>query len=144
MNRERGLDRREFLAGTAALGAALGVGPPHAQTGKRIDKYDAALDAIISTSETINELGTGFGVGGNTEGPVWWHEGGYLLFSEIGKDRRLKYTPGQGVPGATENPNGANAPPRDPQGRLVICEGWTRRVTREEADGSFTVMANTF
>jgi gluconolactonase len=26
----------------------------------------------------------------------------------------------------------------------VICEGWTRRVTREEADGSFTVMANSF
>jgi gluconolactonase len=26
----------------------------------------------------------------------------------------------------------------------VICEGWTRRVTREEKDGSFTVLANTF
>ena len=145
MTNQRDISRRRVLklAG-AAGGLAMSGIRVHAQTGKRIDRYDGALDAIISTSETINELGTGFGVGGNTEGPVWWHEGGYLLFSEIGKDRRLKYTPGQGVTVAKENTNGANGLTRDPQGRLVQCEGWTRRVTREETDGSLTVMANTF
>jgi gluconolactonase len=136
--------RRVLKLASAAGGLALTGRRVHAQAGKRIDKYDGALDAIISTSETINELGTGFGVGGNTEGPVWWKEGGYLLFSEIGKDRRLKYTPGQGVTVARENTNGANGLTRDPQGRLVICEGWTRRVVREEMDGRFTVMANSF
>jgi gluconolactonase len=115
-----------------------------AQPAKRIEQLAPELDAIISTSEPILELGRGFGVGGNTEGPVWWKEGGYLLFSEIGKDRRLKYTPGQDVTVARENTNGANGLTRDPQGRLVICEGWTRRVTREEKDGSFTVLANGF
>src|SRR4051812_23004059 len=90
-----GISRRHMLelAGAAGGLAMTGFGPALAQGTKRIDKYDAALDAIISTSEDILELGTGFGVGGNTEGPVWWHEGGYLLFSEIGKDRRLKYMP---------------------------------------------------
>jgi gluconolactonase len=141
------ISRRRMLAMASAAGslAITGCFPAaQAQGAKRIDQYAPELEKFISTSEPILELGTGFGAGGNTEGPVWWKEGGYLLFSEIGKDRRLKFTPGQGVTVARENTNGANGLTRDPQGRLVICEGWTRRVTREETDGSFTVMANSF
>jgi gluconolactonase len=144
---DHGVSRRRLLAtagAAAAAGIAGGIPRIAAQGAKRIDKYAPELDNVISTSEQIQELGSGFGVGGNTEGPVWWKEGGYLLFSEIGKDRRLKYTPGQGVDVVRENTNGANGLTRDQQGRLVICEGWTRRVTREEHDGSFTVMANSF
>jgi gluconolactonase len=89
-------------------------------------------------------LATGFGGGGNTEGPMWWKEGGYLLFNSIGENRRIKYTPGQGTTVAKEPTNGANGRTRDPQGRLVSCEGLTRRVTRVEADGSITVIANSF
>jgi len=141
------ISRRRMLqmAATAgSLAVTAGMRSARAQAAKRIEQLAPELDAIVSTSEPILQLGTGFGVGGNTEGPVWWKEGGYLLFSEIGKDRRLKYTPGQGVTVARENTNGANGLTRDPQGRLVICEGWTRRVTREESDGSFTVLANSF
>jgi len=141
------ISRRRMLqmAATAgSLAVTAGLRGAQAQPAKRIEQLAPELDAIVSTSEPILQLGTGFGVGGNTEGPVWWKEGGYLLFSEIGKDRRLKYTPGQGVTVARENTNGANGLTRDPQGRLVICEGWTRRVTREESDGSFTVLANSF
>jgi gluconolactonase len=108
----------------AACGLAItSLRAAQAQPAKRIEQLAPELDAIISITEPILELGRGFGVGGNTEGPVWWKEGGYLLFSEIGKDRRLKYTPGQGVTVARENTNGANGLTRDPQGRLVICEG---------------------
>jgi gluconolactonase len=139
MSRRRAL---QMAAGSVAMTAGLRAA--QAQPAKRIEQLAPELDAIISITEPILELGRGFGVGGNTEGPVWWKEGGYLLFSEIGKDRRLKYTPGQGVTVARENTNGANGLTRDPQGRLVICEGWTRRVTREEKDGSFTVLANSF
>jgi gluconolactonase len=136
--------RRALQIAAGSLAVTAGLRGASAQSAKRIEQLAPELDAIISTSEPILELGRGFGVGGNTEGPVWWKEGGYLLFSEIGKDRRLKYTPGQGVTVARENTNGANGLTRDPQGRLVICEGWTRRVTREEKDGSFTVLANSF
>jgi gluconolactonase len=138
------ISRRRMLQMAAGGLAITSPRAAQAQPAKRIEQLAPELDAIISTSEPILELGRGFGVGGNTEGPVWWKEGGYLLFSEIGKDRRLKYTPGQGVTVARENTNGANGLTRDPQGRLVICEGWTRRVTREEKDGSFTVLANSF
>src|SRR6202030_229750 len=81
---------------------------------------------------------------GPAEGPVWWKEGGYLLFSDIGNNRRMKYTPGQGVTVFKESTNHANGLTRDLQGRLVACEQDTRRVARQELDGSITVIANSF
>ena len=43
-----------------------------------------------------------------------------------------------------EPTNRANGLTRDLQGRLVACEHDSRRVTRQEADGSITVVANSF
>src|ERR1700682_3973557 len=106
-----------MLATAAASGLALGSSRvARAQTAKRIDQFAPELDKVISTSEPILELATGFGGGGNTEGPVWWKEGGYLLFSSIGENRRIKYTPGQGTSVAKEPTNGANGLTCDPQG----------------------------
>jgi len=73
---------------------------------------------------------------------VWWKEGGYLLFSDIGNNRRIKYTPGQGATVFKQGTERANGLTRDIQGRLVACEGDTRRVVRIDADGSVTVIAN--
>jgi gluconolactonase len=131
------------LAGAAGV-AFAGVAFAEAQTVKRIDRFDSDLDKILSPAEPIMELATGFGGGGNTEGPVWWKEGGFLLFSSIGDSRLIKYTPGEGTSVYREKTNGANGHARDPQGRLVACEGLTRRVTREEKDGSITVIANNY
>jgi gluconolactonase len=48
--------------------------------------------------EPIEELASGFGGSlGPAEGPLWWKEGGYLLFTDIHNNRRMKYTPGKGV-----------------------------------------------
>jgi gluconolactonase len=84
-----------------------------------------------------------FGLG-PAEGPVWWKEGGYLLFSDIHKNRRMKYEPGKGVSVFLEPTNRANRLTRNLQGRLLACEHDTRRVTRQELDGSLTVIANSF
>ena len=140
------VSRRKILelAGAAGMAIAGGTRLSEAQTAKRIDRFDPDLDKIISPTEPISELATGFGGGGNTEGPVWWKEGGFLLFSSIGDNRLIKYTPGQGTSVYREKTNGANGHARDPQGRLVACEGFARRVTREEKDGSFTVVANNY
>jgi gluconolactonase len=56
----------------------------------------------------------------------------------------MKYTPGQGVSVFQEPTNRANGLTRDLKGRLVACEHDTRRVTRQELDGSLTVIANSF
>jgi sugar lactone lactonase YvrE len=53
----------------------------------------------------------------------------------------MKYVPGQGASVAQEPVNRSNGLTRDLQGRLVACERETRRVTRQELDGSITVIA---
>ena len=87
----RRLSRRQVLSASAAAGMAL-LGHTHRATAQatiRIDRYSPELDAIIDVSEPVRELATGFGnADGNAEGPVWWKEGGYLLFSDIGNNRR--------------------------------------------------------
>ena len=60
-----------------------------------------------------------------------WKEGGYLLFSDIHNNRRMKYTPGQGVSLVQEPTNRANGLTRDLQGRVIACEHDSRRVTRQ-------------
>jgi gluconolactonase len=147
MDERIGISRRHMLAMSAGGGVALAsnMRRPLAQSATRIDRYAPELDNIISMSEPIRELATGFGnEAGNTEGPVWWKEGGYLLFSDIGNNRRIKYTPGLGTSVFKEPVNRANGLTRDPQGRLVAAEHETRRVARYDADGSATVIANKY
>jgi gluconolactonase len=56
----------------------------------------------------------------------------------------MRYTPGQGVAVFKEPTNRANGLTRDLQGRLVAAERVTRRITRQELDGSITVIASSF
>src|SRR6266513_2995581 len=111
----------------------------------RIEQSAPELDHIVSASERIEYLADGYGgAQGPAEGPLWWKEGGYLLFSDIHNNRRMKYTPGQGVTLFQEPTKRANGLTRDLQGRLIACEHDSRRVTRQELDGSTTVIANSF
>ncbi|HZK88959.1 MAG TPA: SMP-30/gluconolactonase/LRE family protein [Stellaceae bacterium] len=111
----------------------------------RIERLDPALDRIIAASEMIHHLADGFGGDqGPAEGPLWWKEGGYLLFSDIHNNKRMKFEAGKGVSLFAEPTNRANGLTRDSQGRLIACEHDTRRVTRLELDGSLTVLANSF
>jgi gluconolactonase len=111
----------------------------------RIEQFAPELEQIVSTSEPIEYLADGYGgAQGPAEGPLWWKEGGYLLFSDIHNNRRMKYQPGAGVSLFQERTNRANALTRDLQGRLIACEHDSRRVTRQELDGSITVIANSF
>ena len=111
----------------------------------RIEQLAPELEKILSPSQTIEHLAEGFGgAQGPAEGPLWWQEGGYLLFSDIHNNRRMKYDPGKGVSLFLEPTNRANGLTRDLQGRLIACEHDTRRVTRLEQDGTLTVIANSF
>src|SRR5450432_4344854 len=142
------MSRRRMLgagASAAAFAMAGGVRAGWAQAAKRIDQYAPELEKIIALSEPIQELANGLGGElGPAEGPVWWKEGGYLLFSDIHASRRMKYAPGQGVTVFKEPTNRANGLTRDLQGRLLAAEHDSRRVTRQELDGSVTVVANSY
>src|SRR3984957_11711909 len=126
-------------------GGFVMCGHTRTQASTRIEQLDPALEKIISASEPIQHLADGFGgPQGPAEGPLWWKEGGYLLFSDIHNNKRMKYLPGTGVSLFQEPTNQANGLTRDLQGRLIACEHETRRVTRQELDGSLTVIANSF
>jgi gluconolactonase len=79
------------------------------------------------------------------EGPVYFRDGGYLLWSDIPNNRMLRWLEEDGHVSVFRAPsNYANGNTRDRQGRLVTCEHDTRRLTRTEPDGRITVLADRF
>ena len=143
-----GISRRRALEMAIAMGGlAVAGGAGRAQTPPttKIEQLAPELEKIISTSEPIQHLADGFGgTQGPAEGPLWWKEGKYLLFSDIHNNKRMKYEPGKGVSVFLEPTNRANGLTRDLQGRLLACEHDSRRITRLELDGSLTVLASSF
>ena len=110
-----------------------------------VEKISADLERIVSSDAEVEQLVSGLASERwPAEGPLWWKEAGYLLFSDIGQDRRMKWTPEEGVSVLQEGTNQANGLTRDLQGRLLACEHGSRRVTRREPDGSITVVANNY
>ena len=80
-----------------------------------------------------------------TEGPAWFGDGRYLLFSDIPNNRILRWTEETGIVSGYRDPSyNANGNARDNLGRLITCEHLTRRVTRTEFDGSITIIADSF
>ena len=80
-----------------------------------------------------------------SEGPVWFGDGRYVLWSDIPNNRILKWEEETGAVTVFRKPsNNANGNTRDRQGRLITCEHDARRVTRTEYDGSVTVIADGF
>ncbi|MBV8174482.1 MAG: SMP-30/gluconolactonase/LRE family protein, partial [Verrucomicrobia bacterium] len=77
------------------------------------------------------------------EGPVYFADGDYLIWSDIPNNRMLRWAGGH-VSVFRDWSNNSNGNTRDRQGRLISCEHGTRRVTRTEPDGSITVLVDRF
>jgi gluconolactonase len=79
------------------------------------------------------------------EGPVWFADGRYLLFSDIPNNRMLRWLEETGEVSVFRSPsNYSNGNSRDRVGRLITCEHDTRRVTRTEYDGTIKVLMDRF
>ncbi|HXF60338.1 MAG TPA: SMP-30/gluconolactonase/LRE family protein [Caldilineaceae bacterium] len=79
------------------------------------------------------------------EGPVWFGDGRYLLWSDIPNNRMMRWDEETGAVSLFRKPsNFSNGNTRDRQGRLITCEHLTRRVTRTEHDGSITVLMDSY
>ena len=145
--------RREFLKAAVGTGAAALSGLASAQTFdfKPNQRYpDPAVQILDPSfaryriySSTIEQVATGMRW---AEGPAYFPDGGYLLFSDIPNNRIMKYSEKDGSVSVYRSPsNYANGNTRDRQGRLVSCEhSVTRRITRTEKDGKLTVLADSF
>ena len=98
-------------------------------------------DAVVPGGRA-ERLWTG---GGWTEGPVWFDDLGYLVWSDIPNNRMLRWDEVDGRLTTYRQPSrGANGNTLDRAGRLITCEGSTRRVTRTEPDGAVVVLASAY
>jgi gluconolactonase len=79
------------------------------------------------------------------EGPVYFGDGRYLLFSDIPNNQILRWDECSGAVSVFRQvSNNSNGNTRDRYGRLVTCEHDARRVTRTEYDGSISVLADSY
>jgi gluconolactonase len=80
-----------------------------------------------------------------SEGPCWFGDGRYLVWSDIPNNRILRWEEETDSVSVFRKPsNNANGNTRDRQGRLVTCEHDSRRVTRTEHDGGIAVICDNY
>jgi len=98
-----------------------------------------ALSGILETSKP-ERLATGFVF---TEGPLW-HPDGFYYFVDIRRSNLHRLTPGKEPELVRANTGEGNGTTFDLQGRLVICEGGNRRITRWSAGGQSEILMDRF
>jgi gluconolactonase len=98
-----------------------------------------AMSAILETTQA-DRLATGFVF---TEGPLW-HPDGFYYFVDVRASMLYRITPGRPHEVVREKTGGGNGTTFDLQGRLILCEGDNRRVTRRAADDRFEVLVDRF
>ena len=108
----------------------------------RVISLDPSFDQYRVAFSAVERLATGCRW---TEGPVWFGDGRYLLWSDIPNDRILKWEEETSAVSVWRHPSHyANGNTRDREGRLITCEMGSQRLTRTEYDGSITVLAERF
>ena len=114
-------------------------------------RVDPAFDELVPTDAAIEKLADGFTF---IEGPVWIRGQSRLLFSDVGGNTVYQWTEAGGVSPFIDpvfegdrtglQSIGANGLTLDADGRLIVCEHGNRRVSRVEADGTRTTLADTY
>jgi gluconolactonase len=146
------MQRRAFMNLTAGAGAVLAIDPfstPILQEHKPVAYPDPAIEVVDPRFEkyrvisaAVERLYTGARW---AEGPVWFGDGRYLVFSDIPNNRMLRWLEDTNEVTVFRSPsNYSNGNFRDRQGRLLSCEHDTRRVTRTEYDGTITILADSY
>jgi sugar lactone lactonase YvrE len=111
-----------------------------AEPGGTLRELQPAFKELLPPDAMIEKLKGGFQF---TEGPVW-HRDGHLLFTDIPANRIVRWNP-EGSTDTFRRPSGnANGLTFDQKGRLIACEHSGRRVSRTEADGTVTSLAERY
>lgn len=107
--------------------------------GSNVEIRDPRFCAVVGDSVTFEKLATGFLF---TEGPLWHGQEKSLLFSDMPGDHMRKWTATSGAKTFRKPCAQSNGLTWDRQGRLVVCEHATSKITRTEPDGRITVLAS--
>jgi len=150
MKRQADQSKRNLLVGLSAIIASSLVRaqsyefkPNQRYPDPAVFILDPSFTKYRLHNSTLEQISTGMRW---TEGPAYFSEGSYLLFSDIPNNRIMKFSEKTGKTSIfRENANFANGNVRDHQGRLITCEhSVTRRVTRTEKDGRITILADRY
>jgi gluconolactonase len=107
---------------------------------EELDARDERFVSLVGGEAKLEKLWTGSEWG---EGPVYFAEGDFLVWSDIPKNRMLRWSEA-GVSVFRQPSNFANGNTRDNEGRLVTCEHGTRRVSRTERDGRIVTVVDNY
>lgn len=147
------MQRRTFMnlaAGAAttlalepwALAERQGCKSPVAYPDPAVEAVDPRFAKYKVNSAAVERLYTGLRW---AEGPVWFGDGRYVIFSDIPNNQMLRWLEDTGeVSVFRAQSNYSNGNTRDGRGRLITCEHDTRRVIRTEYDGTITVLMDRF
>ena len=143
------MTRRNFLTAASAAGllatAARGFAdwqPSQRYPDPLIRVIDPSFNQYRLNLAKVERIATGMRW---SEGPVWFGDGRFLLWSDIPNNRIMRWDEETGAVGVYRKPsNNSNGNTRDRQGRLLTCEHDARRVTRTEYDGTITIIADRF
>lgn len=102
---------------------------------------DTRFSSLVLATAKLDTIYTGCRW---AEGPLWFKDGNFLIWSDIPNSRMLRYIPDVGTHVIRADSAYANGNTRDRQGRLVTCQHGTRSVTRTELDGTVTTLADQF
>ena len=152
LTRERGAmgrSKRDFVRAGAAAAALAPMPRAFAQwqpsqryPDPTIKILDPSFERYRLANAKVERIASGMRW---CEGPVWFGDGRYLLWSDIPNNRIMRWDEETGAVSVFRKPsNNANGNTRDRQGRLLSCEHDTRRVTRTEYDGSITVITDRY
>lgn len=131
-----------LAAGAIASGARADWAPSVRIPDPSVKLLDPSFGKYRAFYGTVERLY--FGDTMYAEGPVWFGDGRYVLWTDIPNNRILKWEEETGKVSVFRKPAGyANGMTRDRQGRLIVAEHG-RRVTRTEYDGSITVLIDKF
>ena len=97
---------------------------------------DKELTSLLETTEA-ERLATGFRF---TEGPLWDPDG-FLYFVDLPADRLYRIVPGSAPELVRDNTGEGNGTTFDLDGRLIMCEGRDRRLSRMNVDGCIEAIA---
>lgn len=143
------MNRRAFLAAGSTAGllamsrsARSDWRPSERYPDPRVRVIDPAFAKYRLNLAKVERIATGMRW---AEGPVWFGDGRFLLWSDIPNNRIMRWDEETEAVSVFRKPsNNSNGNTRDRQGRLLTCEHDARRVTRTEYDGSITVIADSF
>jgi gluconolactonase len=104
---------------------------------------DAAEFALVVAADTpVQKVAGGFGF---IEGPTWTeNDGGFLVFSDIPRNRIHRWSARDGLTTHLEPSGNTNGNTRDAGGRLISCEHSGRRVTCEDRTGTRSALVETY